>query len=97
MGHNEYRHVSTPRPVWTAVRVTADTKAKLQELRELWEGMEMGALAEPLGTPKIRSGKVSKRDQTGLDQVIRRLIRLWERHTERSNAAAKSKSKKTSK
>jgi hypothetical protein len=68
---------------WTAVRVSRETKEKLQELRELWIDLAH-RIKEPLGDDEVRSGRPSTRDEFGLDQVIRRLIILWEKHRDRS-------------
>lgn len=71
---------------WTCLRISKDTKARLEALRETW--VELANLTtEPLGSSATRSGQASRRDQIGLDQVIRRLIRLHERHAERRSRA----------
>jgi hypothetical protein len=72
---------------WTAVRVSRDTKAKLEKLKELWTDLAHRT-DDQLGSSATRSGQVSKRDEVGCDQVIRRLIILWERHQARSKKAA---------
>ncbi len=72
---------------WTAVRVSKDTKARLEKLRDTWLEVA-GAMKDELYTSHVRSGKVSTRDVCGLDQVIRRLLLLHERHAARRQRSA---------
>jgi len=72
---------------WTAVRVSRATKAELDSLREIWTAQSNRLDAE-LGSAETRSGQVSKRDEIGMDQVIRRLIILWKRHQARARKSA---------
>ena len=75
---------------WTAVRVSGDTAAKLRMLREVWTENADRITQAPLGSEETRSGNESKCDAIGLDQVIRRLIALWEDHLERSRKSGKA-------
>jgi len=75
---------------WTAVRVSAETKGQLEELREVW--MQLAhKTKESLGDDHIRSGQESKNDVIGLDQVIRKLIRFHMAHRERVKKSAAKK------
>lgn len=58
---------------WTTIRVSAETKRMLEELRaSLMVGNDKAAL--PLDSAPCRSGQDDTRDRIGLDRVIRRLI-----------------------
>lgn len=75
---------------WTAIRVSQDTKRKLEELREKWtRNAERHCRA--LGTRETMSGAESKNDVIGLDQVIRRLLAKEQDHLAR---AKKSRNRK---
>lgn len=68
---------------WTSVRISEDTKARLEQLREIWT--ELGHLTKRgLGDEEVRSGGQSTRDAIGLDQVIRKLILMHADHVERA-------------
>lgn len=71
---------------WTTVRVSLDTLEMLQDVRAAMMADQTRA-ADPLGTEYTQSGEPSKRDEIGLDQVIRRLIydrRRWQGRKRRS-------------
>jgi len=72
---------------WVAVRVSRDTRAKLEDLRARFEAYADGS-PRPLGSDYTRSHGLSKNDRIGLDQVVRRLIDLYERHQGRKRKSA---------
>lgn len=75
---------------WSAVRVSADTKAQLEQLREQFIA-EAHRMKEPIGSDETRSGRESKRDEIGLDQVIRKLIRSYRDHAQRAKRSAQKR------
>jgi hypothetical protein len=78
---------------WTTIRVSKDTKAELEALREIWTAYA-DKTKVTLGTEEVRSGKEATRDVIGLDQVIRKLIRYHKDHLERVKKSARKLLKK---
>lgn len=74
---------------WSSIRVSEDTKAELQVLREQWT--EMVQLKFPLGCSETRSGQESKNDLIGFDQVIRKLILIVKSHRRRAKKSSARK------
>lgn len=72
---------------WTSIRVSEDTKAQLEQLRELWQEMERPQWENALGSADVRSGRISNRDQIGLDQVVRKLLAIVLDHRARAREA----------
>lgn len=71
---------------WTSIRVSVELKAELQKLRIEW--VERGhILNHPLGSQQTRDGQESKRDEIGLNQVIRRLMELHRDHQRRGRSS----------
>lgn len=80
---------------WGVIRVSEETLGMLKEIREyLISNANLIADSKP-GEISITSGSASKKDEFGVDRVIRYLIRERKRHYGRSKKARQLKNIKS--
>jgi len=77
---------------WTAIRVSQETKEELVKLRERWTELA-DRMNVQLNSSTTRSGRPAKRDEIGLDQVVKKLIRFHQAHVERAKKSSEKRRK----